>query len=126
MYSMKRQPSGLLTGSLVFMVLAVVVAVLSGDILLLLAVGSAVAGVMMLSRPSLTRAASHATAGRYEVAEHRRSVQPERVVVHASGRTFGQVALSQRGRARAARASPQNRTYTVIADAALPVIQVLR
>ena len=125
MYSMKRQPSGLLTGSLVFMVLAVVVAVLSGDILLLLAVGSAVAGVMMLSRPSLTRAASHATGGRYEVAEHRRSVQPERVVVHTSGRTFGRSTGRNRPRPRRT-ASPQNRTYTVIADAALPVIQVLR
>ncbi len=125
MITMKRQPGGLLTGTLMLMALAVVIAVLSGDLLLLLAVGCAVAGVMVLSRPSRRPAPVHVSAGRHEMVESRRAVLPERVVVHPAGwstaKSRGAVRL-RTGRA----AGWQRRPYIAAADTGFPVIQVLR
>ena len=123
MTPMKRQPSSLLTGTLVFMILAVIMAVLSGDMLLVLAVGSAIAGVMVLSRPSQKSATVHVSVSRYEAAEMRRVAPPERAAVYPSPRsTIRRPSVVAVRRTLAAR----NRQYAVASDSSFPVIQVLR
>lgn len=124
MSPMKRQPSGLLTVSVVFIALAALMAVLSGDLLLVLAVGSAIAGIMVLSRPSRVAIAAHTAMSRSEAVESRRSVPSERVVVHPAGRATAKGAAATRLRSRHG-SGPQTRPYAVSSDSTFPVIQVL-
>jgi hypothetical protein len=120
---MKRQPSNLVTGTFVLMILAVVMAVLSGDMLLVLAVGSAIAGVMVLSRPSQKNAAVHVAVPRFEAAEMRRVAPPERAAVHRGPRS----AIKRQSVVAVRRTlAARNRQYAVASDSSFPVIQVLR
>ncbi len=125
MTPMKRQPTSLMTGSLVFMVLAVILAVLSGDLLLVLAVSSAIGGVMVLSRPSRKPVHVRVAAPRYEVSESRRAVSSERAMMYGSNRTAARSIGVARARSRRA-SGTLTRPYTVVSDSSLPVIQVLR
>jgi len=121
--TLKRQPNSLITGSLVFLALAVVMAALSGDVLLVLAVGSAVAGVTVLSRPSRKPVPAQVAISHHDLAETRRSIPTARVA-HATIRPVSRRSVTPLRSRRPAGAA--HRSYAVAADDTLPVIQVLR